>query len=324
MKKLPALKELFLNRKKLLLKSEISSRKLSLNINSRIISKNYSSPLLMKDENSEILKILKHKKGRSNLSSNAFSSNKSSYNTKKIITKKKKKNKHFFLKSTPKEDYLSSYNKIPEIIKINNRLLKDSIYHEKNEIDYSKKNLTKIHDFYSNKEEKDRRLSIMFSDLFDKRKKGEEIKVKKIPFNNIKEKKEENNISDAQDLYNNFHNKLIQRKSFNISKLYGDFLLNENKYFKNQIQLKGRINYLFLKHQIKFQNLIKHKINFKDINIEDIDVAESTNNNEDNNFLIKSSSLHSKKFYPKYIKTRFKSNTLSKFITSQGCFFGIP
>ena len=138
MKKFSSLKELFLNRKKLLLKSDISARKLSLNMNSRIISKNFSSPLLMKDENSKILKII-HKKEKSNLSSIPLSSTKSTINTKKIMNKKKKKNKYFFLKHIPKEDYLSSYNKIPEIIKINKKLLKDAIYKEQNEIDYSKK-----------------------------------------------------------------------------------------------------------------------------------------------------------------------------------------
>ena len=323
MKKLPSLKELFLNRKKLLLKSEISSRKFSSNINSRIISKNYSSPLLMKDENLKILKKIKHKYEKSNLSSIALSSTRSNY-MKKVINKKKKKNKSFFLKYVPKEDYLSSYNKVPEIIKINQRLLNDGIYKEKNEIDYSKKNFSKIHNYFSNKEEKERRLSILFGELFDKRKKGEEIKFNKIPYKILKEKNEDNNFSDAKNIYNDFQNKLIQRKSFNLCKLYDDFLIHENKSIKDKSKIKERINYLFLKNKIKFQNLLKHKINFKDIDIEDFYVAESINNIEDNNLFIEASSLHCKKFYPKYIKTRFKSNTLSKFVTSQGCFFGKP
>ena len=323
MKKFSSLKELFLNRKKLLLKSDISARKLSLNMNSRIISKNFSSPLLMKDENSKILKII-HKKEKSNLSSIPLSSTKSTINTKKIMNKKKKKNKYFFLKHIPKEDYLSSYNKIPEIIKINKKLLKDAIYKEQNEIDYSKKNFSQIHNYYLNKKENDRRISLLFSDLFDKRKKGEEIKFKKIPFNNIKDTIEDYNVSNAKNIYDEFQNKLIQRKSLNMSKLYDDFFINENQYFKENNKLKGRINYLFLKQQIKFQNLLKHKINFKNFDVDVFEVLESTNNIKDDNLLIEASSLHSKKFYPKYVKTRFKSNTLSKFITSQGNFFGIP
>ena len=328
MKKIYSTKNLFASKIKFNIKRDFSPQSFTSFSNQKTLRKNNSSPLFMKlKEKFKILEILNQFRFQDqfNLSSNHLSSNsKLNYSDRKPV-KKKKKAIFYFPKTFPKEEFSSSFDKIPPIIKVNKNLLNDSIYTGENEIKYSKKNLEKLKDYFTNKKVKERRLSILFNNLFEKRKKGEEIKLKQIPFNKISSKTY-CSFSEAKNIYSNIQNKRSKRNSENISKLFNEFLQNEDKFEKklknNKKNEKEKLNYCFLKNYIKFQNLLKYNLNFRDSVLQDFNVPKS--NDDDDNIKDTLILIRKQYNYPKYIKTKFKPKTLIKFSTNQGAYFGTP
>ena len=236
--------------------------------------------------------------------------------------RKRQKKRNIFLNKKNKinnEKISSSFDKIPKIIQSNKKLLNDGIYNDNYEIEYSKRNENLVKDFFYKKNELNERKSIILNKIFENRKRNSIYSPKK---NYLVIKDNDYSNDEFNLIKNKFKeyavNKLRKRSVNFANKFTG--ILTDNTNYNNNKKSKSpnysNISYLIKK--IKAKNLINSKYFIIDSDLDDIGLKKNNTNETyriHNGFPTK---------YPKYLKTKFKRDTILKFGSYKGLYFGSP
>lgn len=201
---------------------------------------------------------------------------------------------------------LSFSNQKLKIDIFNNNILRDEIYKNKLRINYSKKNFTKVVEFFDKKNSFNENRSERLSYLFNERKKiNNSFQVKSLK--NFEREKEFNFIvnefkkNQSEKIKKNsliFANQI--EEMFNTENLY-----NVNKNFKYEKTNFKIINTLHKK--IEFNNILKYKKRFNDLDLDELE--DNINNIKIQNY----KNDNFQKILPKFLKTKFKPSTIIKF-----------
>ena len=226
--------------------------------------------------------------------------------TRNKLLSKKEKNK--------KSDNLSySYDKIPTIINLNKKLLNNGIFQEKHEIGYSKLNKRNIENFFEKKEKNNERKSIILNKIFEKKKKNPLYFPKKTDLILTNERITSKKYNSVKNKYKEHINKKIKINSLTFANQMTEIINNDVKK-KSHSSIQN--NYYFIKKKIKVMNLLNFNHFFRDSDLDEIDTTS------DKQYF----RIHDgfPKKYPSFLKTKFRRNTLLKFGSYKGFFFGIP
>ena len=235
-------------------------------------------------------------------------------NTIKIKPEIKTRNKFLGKKEKNiKSDSLSySYDKIPTIIHLNKKLLNNGIFKEKYEIGYSKLNERNIENFFEKKEKNNERKSIILNKKFKKKKKNPLYFPKKTDLIITNERITSKKYNSVKTKYKEHINKKIKINSLTFANQMTEIINND---LKKKSQSSIQNNYYFIKKKIKVMNLLNNHF-LSDSDLDEIDITS------DKQYF----RIHDgfPKKYPSFLKTKFRRNTLLKFGSYKGFFFGIP
>ena len=234
---------------------------------------------------------------------------------------KRQKKRNFFIKKNKiiSEKISSSFDKIPKIIQSNKKLLNDGIYNNYNEIEYSKRNENFVKNYFDKKNELNERKSIILNKIFENKKRNSLYYPKK----NCLIIKDNDYSNDEFHLIKNkfkeYEYNKIRKKSVNFANKFTEFFtenINKNNHKKSKSPNYSNILYLIKK--IKLKNFINTKSLIIDSDLDDIDL-KINNTNE-------TYRIHDgfPKKYPKFLKTKFKRDTILKFGSYKGIYFGSP
>ena len=314
-----------------LLKNNKSSNQISVKrIDSFIKERKKNIVNLKMTNKSKMLNFLKKDNIRTKAKLSSFRSNSNSVssiqNTQQTTitfqsdTKRQKK-RNFFIKKNKiiSEKISSSFDKIPKIIQSNKKLLNDGIYNNYNEIEYSKRNENFVKNYFDKKNELNERKSIILNKIFENKKRNSLYYPKK----NCLIIKDNDYSNDEFHLIKNkfkeYEYNKIRKKSVNFANKFTEiFTENMNKNNHKKSKSPNYSNILYLIKKIKLKNFINTKSLIIDSDLDDIDL-KINNTNE-------TYRIHDgfPKKYPKFLKTKFKRDTILKFGSYKGIYFGSP